>query len=322
VITARSTQTPPFASNSAHTLVVTYTTASGQQIDESVPFTAPTYPTIAASLGTALGTAAQPGMRWRTHQLATARGTTIAETEAQLAGTAGASIHDTTGQGTDGYFPIDFVNFDQVAGDAGNFTSSAEAPQDVADLAIPGIPVDAANDNIAGEALTFVEFPQTGIYTMVVNSDDGFQLSAGTTNNPTQVVLGKFDGGRGAADSQVFFKVDQVGVYLFRLLWFEGGSDARVEWFTLNTDGSRALVGGTQTGSLKAYRARTVAEPGGGGGTGGIISFTGTGNNLTINYDGTLSSSTNVAGPFQPLTGAAKPYITNFGDKSRFYIAK
>jgi len=87
--------------------------------------------------------------------------------------------------------------------------------------------------------------------TMAVNSDDGFQVSVGTASNPTQLVLGQFDGGRGSADSVFYFKADKPGVYSFRLLWFEGGGGANVEWFTINADGSRALVNGTGPGALK-----------------------------------------------------------------------
>jgi hypothetical protein len=55
--------------------------------------------------------------------------------------------------------------------------------------------------------------------------------------------------------------IGQPGVYLFRLLYFQGSGGASVEWFTVNSDGSRALIGGGQTGSLAAYQTRTVAEP-------------------------------------------------------------
>jgi hypothetical protein len=218
-------------------------------------------------------------------------------------------------------FAIDYVNFEQDLAEAGNFKTSAEAPQNVDDLGIPGIPgTTSSTDNIAAEALTFLEIPAPGVYTMVVNSDDGFQVSAGTTNTPVQLVLGKFDGGRGATDSQFYFKVDKAGVYFFRLLWFEGGSGANVEWFTVNSDGGRALVGGSQAGALKAYRVRTVSEPSGSTG-GGITSFSLTGGKLVINFTGTLSSATSVLGPFQPVP-AASPYQADLTDQARFFLAQ
>ena len=121
--------------------------------------------------------------------------------------------------------------------------------------------MNGSTDYVAGEAIAYIEIPQPGVYSMVVNSDDGFQVSMGNATNTTYLILGAFDAGRGQADTQFYFNAEKAGVYLFRLLYFEGGSDARVEWFTINSDGKRALVNGTQAGALKAYRTRTVAEP-------------------------------------------------------------
>jgi hypothetical protein len=237
-------------------------TAGGQAKSGSYSFTTIDYPTLPPALGTDIGTGATAGMRWRTHQLNEGRGTTIALAEQQLAGDLGPSFHNTTGQGADGFFAIDFVNFDEAAGAQGNFTANAAAPQNVADVLIPGIPgtATANTDNIAAECFAFLEL-QPGFYTMVVNSDDGFEVSMGNATEPKYLSLGEFDGGRGASDTVFYFGVEKAGVYLFRLLWFEGGGGANVEWFTVNPDGSRALVNGTQTGSLKSFRTRTVPEP-------------------------------------------------------------
>jgi hypothetical protein len=211
------------------------------------------------------------------------------------------------------------VNFDQNGGEAGNFRASAAEPQNVDDLFIPGIP-GPGTDNIAAEALTFVEIPQAGIYTMVVNSDDGFRVTSGTTNNPTQIELGKYDGGRGAADSEFYFRATQPGVYFMRLLYFEGGSDARVEWFTVNADGTRALVGGTQPGALKAFRVRTVAEPT--GSTNNITSIARSGNSVVITYTGTLKSAATVTGPYTTVLGASSPHSATIGPANQFFIAE
>lgn len=320
-VLVRFVQTQPFVAQSSHTMKVIFTTSTGQQVTDAVKFTAPEFTDIPAALATAPGTGAQPGMRWRTHQIDGTRANTIAATEQQLRGDLGPSVHDTTGQGADGFFPIDFVNFDQNTGDAGNFNSAAVPPQNVSDLGIPGIPgVNGGTDYIAAEGVTFLDL-QAGVYTMVVNSDDGFQVSAGTTNSPTQLVLGKWDAGRGASDTAFHFKINQAGVYLFRLLYFEGTSEARVEWFTVNTDGSRALVGGTQTGALKAYRVRTVAEPSVPANS-GIGSYTITGGKLMLTFTGTLKSATSISGPFQPVAGASSPHGVTLSGAQQFFIAQ
>ncbi|MCC6232973.1 MAG: hypothetical protein IT580_10035, partial [Verrucomicrobiales bacterium] len=218
--------TTPFASASSHTLKLTYTTKTAQEVVETVTFDAPAYQVLPAALGTALGTGADAGIRWKTHQLEGARpgGTTIAEAEKQLAGTLGASVHDPAAQVAGGYFDVPYVNFEQTPADAGNFNASSTiAEQAVGDEVIPGIPgTTGSTDNIAAEALAYVQIPTAGIYTMVVNSDDGFQVSVGNATNATYQVLGAFDGGRGSSDSVFYFNA-QPGVYLFRLLYMEGG---------------------------------------------------------------------------------------------------
>ena len=258
--------TSALAPNSQHTLEVTFTTDGNRQVVDAVKFTAADYKTLSADLATAVGTGTEPGMRWKTHQLATGRGNSTALVEEQLRGELGASIHDRFGQNAAGYFDISEVNFEQDALGAGVFRVDGLNEFAVSDLAIPGIPgllpdSTPSTDNIAGEALTYVEIPAPGIYTMVVRSDDGFQVSVGNLSNPLFQVLGGYDGGRGDAPTEFYFQATKAGVYLFRLMWYEGGGGASVEWYTVQSNGTAALVGGQQPGALKAYRKRTVAEP-------------------------------------------------------------
>jgi hypothetical protein len=311
-------------SGSRHSLKATYTTASGQELTETVGFTAAKYETLSAELATAVGTGTEAGMNWRTHQLAAGRpgGTVLSAAESQLAGALGASEHDASGE-VGGIFKIDYVNFDQASGEAGNFKGSGLGELAVNDEGIPGIPgVNGSTDNIVGEVLTFVEVPAAGLYTMVVNSDDGFQVSVGTTNNVKSQVLGEFNGGRGSSDTQFYFEATKAGVYLFRLLWMEGGGGANVEWFTVNADGTRALVNGTQAGALRTFRRRTVAEPGGGSTT--PLAFTSIVRNangsitLTWTGGGTLQSSASIQGPWTDVAGATSPLTLTADQASQF----
>ncbi|HKS38550.1 MAG TPA: hypothetical protein VJW76_15255, partial [Verrucomicrobiae bacterium] len=93
-------------------------------------------------------------------------------------------------------------------------------------------------------------------YRMGVNSDDGFVLSTGPGGpGPFGLVLGSFNGGRGASDSVFDFAVEAAGDYPFRLLWWEGGGGANVEWFAVNIDtGEKILVNHTNPNSVKAFR--------------------------------------------------------------------
>ena len=61
-----------------------------------------------------------------------------------------------------------------------------------------------------------------------------------------------FNAGRGAADTIFGFAVPEAGVYPMRLIWYEGGGGANVEWFTVGSDGTKTLI--NAEGGLKAYR--------------------------------------------------------------------
>jgi hypothetical protein len=165
-------------------------------------------------------------------------------------------------QGADGFFAMNFINLELDATPAGNFSFTAAAPQNVSDDFIPGVNTNIRpGNNVAAECFAYLEFAQAGLYEMVVNSDDGFQVSTGNRTNPTFLVLGSFDGTRSAADSVFQVGIEKPGVYLFRLLYYQGVGGASVEWFTVNPDGSRALINGTQTGAIRSFQSRTVAEP-------------------------------------------------------------
>ncbi len=311
-----------FASGSSHALGVTFKTAAGETVVDSADFIAPTYATLPTWLATPLASVSDAGMKWRTYQIATNFTATAAGAEQVLAGTMGDSLHDASAQGADGYFAISKVNFEKDGADAGRFNGSAEGSLSVMDEAIPGIPGTAgSSEYFVSEALAYVAFPNTGLYTMVVNSDDGFQVSAGTTNNPNTIVLGAYNATRGASDTAFYFKVEQAGVYLFRLVYFQGTGGASAEWFTLNSDGTAALLNGSQTGALSTYRKRTVAEPTAPA-DGNIESIALSNGNVVIKFTGTLKAANEVTGPFTAVDGATSPYSATPSGAQKFYIAE
>lgn len=158
------------------------------------------------------------------------------------------NVADLSGAGTDGRFVIPgTINFDDADPDThGNFQNDPA-------VHVPGI---AAGDNYAQEILTYIDLP-AGVVGMGVNSDDGFRTTAGVFGDvfAAGTVVGEVNGGRGAADSIFYFNVPEAGVYPFRTIWFEGGGDSSVEWFTVNEDGTKDLINGTAATARKAYRA-------------------------------------------------------------------
>lgn len=209
--------------------------------------------------------ATRPGFLWRVHQVATSQGTTLARTEAQLAGTLGDNIADPNAQGAAAQVaqppnpataPIEFImpavlNIAQVGDSAqGNFTPDEQMP------GIPG--TTASTDNIAGEVLTYLDLP-AGEIVMGVNSDDGFRVAIGGANPTDKFAtrVGEFDAGRGSADTIFRFTITKAGLYPARLIWNEGGGGADLEWFTQKADGTKVLVNDSANGGIKAYRAIT-----------------------------------------------------------------
>ena len=256
----------PLPPKSQHAFEVTFRTDGNQEVVDTANFTAADYTTVSSDLATAVGTGANAGMLWTTHQLATGRDNSTTLAEDQLRGALGANIANLSGANSQGFFEVPFINFEQDGAGAGIFRAGGEAELDVADDYIPGIPGtlpdgNPTTDNIAGQAIAFLEFATPGIYTMVVRSDDGFQVAVGTGETPNYQILGGFNGGRGDGPTEFYIAVTKAGVYRFNLIWYEGGGGASVEWYTINPNGTKALVGGTQNGAIKAYRTRTVAEP-------------------------------------------------------------
>lgn len=151
------------------------------------------------------------------------------------------------------------VNWEQTGFDIGGtpengpdwFNSARPASAPIPNDFIPGIPgALGTDDNIAAAVTGFLRL-NAGVYRMGVNSDDGFTVTVG--GGPRDLLLGSFNGGRGAADTVFDFVVTESGDYPFRLSWWEGVGGANVEWWTQNIDtGVRNLVNGP--GGVEAYR--------------------------------------------------------------------
>jgi len=139
------------------------------------------------------------------------------------------------------------VNYSQLADDRGIFTPDATFPN-----------LDAnTHDYIALAAQAYLELP-AGIYRFGVRSDDGFKVTAGVDFNDRNLVLGVFEGGRSSATTEFNFVVPVAGVYAFRLLYYEGGGDADVEWYSVDrATGTATLINDPNTpGSIKAFIER------------------------------------------------------------------
>lgn len=244
--------TVPFlAPKSTHTAKLEFTGGSSEKT-----FTVIDYKSLTPDMKVTADTT-KPGFTVQMTQVDGNTENTLSRTEAQLAGTLKdvdgnvlPNVADLSGAGADGRFVIDGgINWNQDDPDVnGNFQGGSNP--------IPGIPGSSGStDGIAAEIVTYLDLPK-GTITMGVNSDDGFETTAGNIKDVlSRVRLGVFDGGRGAADTIFSFVVQEAGIYSFRTIWEEGGGGANIEWFTVN-GGTKVLINDkAAAGALKGYRA-------------------------------------------------------------------
>jgi hypothetical protein len=252
---------------STHSMTVAAQDTHANVITGARTFTVPGYGTLPATDIVASGVdTAKLGFKLRPWQ-SDGQPNRIYWTEEQLLGLQGVNNADLT-TATDGGY-VDYtgvINFNinpaSVAGggDAGNFQTGAGYP----DSLFPGIPgVNGLNGSSAIELLAFLKFSTAGLYTMGVNSDDGFLVTEG--KNPKDrfaLKLGSYDGGKGASDVTFTIAVTTPGIYPFRLIWENGngelpGNGANCEWFTIK-DGVKYLINDsatTNTTGISVYYA-------------------------------------------------------------------
>jgi hypothetical protein len=271
-VTAFSYSFPsPPESLSEHSVDLSYDDSDGTNHKASFSFTINTlFNQIPAAFAASGVDTSKPGFVANITQVSTAQSgvqqihnTTVAGANAQIAG----ELVDADGSG---YLnesgpinansweisPVDVegvINFDQDAGVLGNFNDNNGFLDDF----IPGIPgIEDSTDGIAAEFLTFLELGE-GFHTLGVNSDDGFQVTTGPSlKDQGNIVLGTFDGGRGAADSLFNVLVEETGIYPVRLVWFEGGGGANVEFFSVTEAGEKILINDrSNSNGIKAYRS-------------------------------------------------------------------
>ncbi|HWH71304.1 MAG TPA: hypothetical protein VNT26_18110, partial [Candidatus Sulfotelmatobacter sp.] len=222
---------PPaiFASGSTHTVSLSFA-------DNAMPtpnttrqewsFTVDSYKTLDTNLMAAPAlVSANHGFALRVSQIDANRGPTIQRAENQL---AGLLLDPTTGQPYLNRATLSATNEPCVinystAGAQGNFLTELPA-------SIPGLPgalpdgTSAGDTNAALDAVTYL-YLSPGIYTLGVNSSDGFRLTTASTPDLFAPQIAVYEGVRAAADSTVTFGIAQAGYYPFRICYFIGGQE-------------------------------------------------------------------------------------------------
>ncbi|MHC1764808.1 MAG: hypothetical protein AB9869_10980 [Verrucomicrobiia bacterium] len=181
---------------------------------------------------------------------------------------AGSGLENSLGRAEDqlapnskipAYFSTDVVenvvNFSEMGPDSADGYFEA-------DLLIPGLVIEEnGSDDIAMEVLAYLELA-AGTHRFGVRCDDGYKIVSGTslTDNTTAALM--FHNG-GPADETADFVVPRTGFYPFRMVWYERGGSAHVEWFSVNpATGDRTLINDPNSpNAIKAYASVTAATP-------------------------------------------------------------
>jgi len=264
---------------SAHTVSLTYSDSAGNSYSNDFSFTIDVdYQVLPASIASTSVDKSSAGFIANVTQISTMQtesaafihGNSTANAEKQLAGlyinpnefddddNNVPYLNEADPDAWEGWSisPVELdgaINWNQDEGAAiGNFGEDQSIPQ------IPGWGDSA--DGIVAEILGYLELSK-GLHTLGVNSDDGFRLSFGP--NPKDqlgIIAGEFEGGRGAADTIFNIVAEADGLYPVRLLWYEGGGGANVEFFSVDDKGTKILINDPDNAdSIKAYRTADSA---------------------------------------------------------------
>jgi len=249
-----------FEAGSDHTVVVSF---NGQEITKS--FTVGNFATVPASAALGDYSSSNRGFIMRVLQANTGLANNNDLREQHLAGTLTDGNGDPLENFADDFFfnsdglveVEGVINFDQDGNPQGVFRDSGDGSvTDVFDDFIPGIPgIDGSTDNITAEILTVIEIPEAGLYNFAFNSDDGFKTTAGAVGDAAEaILLGEFNGGRGA--NTTFYNVvfEEAGFYKLRSIWYEGGGGANLEWWLADLDGNPLGLLNDGDGGLRTFR--------------------------------------------------------------------
>lgn len=194
------------------------------------------------------------GFRVKIAQSTAARagGNTAAAAELQLAGTPANILP--AGPGPDGSYIVPGIvnfsqrqNFGQTGAGIGNFQTLMGTP---ADSPIPGLAAATGTNNFTAEIFAYLDLP-AGYQKFGINGDDGFRVQIGTPGQTNNTILFTVDRGAGATDFPFAFITPQAGLYPVRIVWWQGGGDANLEFFTYGPNNEKIPV--NSANGVKAY---------------------------------------------------------------------
>jgi hypothetical protein len=200
------------------------------------------------------------------------------------------------------------------------FTAKAQAAKDAGAIAVIIVnsrdadSTDGAFPTVMGGAL--LDFPA-----LMISKPDGAKIKTAVGQDitisitpDTTPILGQFNAGRGATDSIFPVVVPAPGVYPLRTVWFEGGSGANLEIFSVADTGEKILLNDTANPkALKSYQSRSS-------GPAPTISISRSGANIVITFTGSLYAADKVDGPYLKIAGQGTVNVSAT-EAAKFYIS-
>jgi hypothetical protein len=332
---------PPTAlpSGTTHTASLVYAGTTN-----SWTFTVQSYTNVPASAVLPLSSADpnSRGFKVKVRQTTVGQNNTVAGAEALLAGlVANVAVPGTNSDGTYTFPGIinwnNNLNSTNLGGlpiiatgtQIGNFQKNDYGSGwpfgDYLDVPLPGCPgTNLVNcDNSAAEVFAYLSFTNAGYYRFGVNSDDGFALKVGTPGVTNGLALASFDVGKGASDIPFSFTVPQAGLVPIRLVYYNGGGGANLEFFSYDDTGKKIPINDAASPIKAYYNVTTTAQP-------MFTSAAVDAGQLTLNWSGTgsviVQSATALTG--NPADWTDGPTITGntysvgVGAGNKFYRLK
>ena len=252
-----------YVAGSTHRVDISFADSGANTSQASYTFTVAQYASLPSSLAVpdAWVATGNPGFNLRVSQIEDNLGPTIQRAEDQL---AGLLIDPATGLA----YANQATLTSATESGAINYALNPDQGNFPGDAPLPGLPATTGGTtNVALDAITYLHL-NTGIYTLGVNSSDGFRLSAAVNADIFAPQESIHNGVRAAADSTVTFEVSQAGYYPFRIVYLVGGLEPvnpgslspSLEFFSIDASGERTLVNGTNAAGQVPVPAFTVAK--------------------------------------------------------------
>jgi hypothetical protein len=276
-LTLSYTPSALLASGSTNTVRITFNGSDNSPYSFQWQFIVGRYRSLAADAATPLGTGISPGFTVRSAQASStnniANVKNLSRAIEQLNGTlmdlSGILVPNLAinGPNPNGTYSVNQINFHRDGTDFGVFPG---------DQLFPGIPgVEAGTDLFSTDVSGYLELT-AGVHKLGIsvstsrtdsNDDDGYALYVALDpRNILTTPLATFDRGTVAAFSDSFttnqftLVAPVAGIYPFRLVFFQTGSDASLEFYSIHeATGDRILINdGVDARALRSYRVSTA----------------------------------------------------------------